>query len=92
MELTPEMKECLIEANDEYPDLDWVDTVVEAVRIYGAIYDVPLEFESEEEGTEYFNVCVRFLLDCVLFNMMRDGIVEIDSMDEDGDLCFKLVH
>lgn len=89
IELNQTMQDCLIEANNDCPDLDWVDTVIEAFTRYVSIVGAPVEVESDEEGEELFNAAVRFLVDCVLFNMVEKGIVEMEGM-EDGEMVFKV--
>lgn len=88
IELDDMMRDCIIEADKEYPDLDYADTVIEAFRSYVIIMGSPVEFESEEEGEEYFKKAVAFLVDCVLFNMVEKGFIEIEGM-EDGEFWYK---
>jgi hypothetical protein len=89
IELNDTMRDCLIEANNDCPDLDWVDTVIEAFTRYVSIVGSPMEIESDEEGEELMNAAVRFLIDCVLFNMVDKGVIELDGM-EDGELVYKV--
>lgn len=89
IELDQRMKNCLIEADVQNPEMNWVDTVVEAVAIYDCISEDKLKFENEEEGVEYFNAAVAFLLDCVLLKMVREGLVEVVGIDPDGELVYK---
>lgn len=88
IELNETMKECLIDANNECPELDYVDTVIEAFYRYVNIMGCPVEIESEEEGEELFNKCISFLIDCVLFNLIEKGVVEFDGI-EDGEMVYK---
>lgn len=83
------MKNCLIEADTQNPKMNWIDTVVEAVAIYDCVSEEKLRFTNEEEGVEYFNTAVAFLLDCVLLKMVREGMVEVTGMDPDGELVYK---
>lgn len=87
IELNDIMKDCIIEANNDYPDLDYVDTVMQAFQDYYSMVGAPIEFESEKEGEEFFNKAVAFLIDCVLFNMVEKGIIEIEGF-EDGEFWF----
>lgn len=87
--LNDTMRDCLIEANNDCPDLDWVDTVVEAFTRYKSITGGAWEVENDEEGETLMNAAVKFLIDCVLFNMVDKGIIEIDGM-EDDELVFKM--
>lgn len=89
-ELNDLMKNCLIDANDGFPDLDFEDTVFEAFKSYVIITGAPLDVETEEEGIELLEKARRFLLDCVLLDMVRNGIIEVDGIEEDGDLIYKL--
>ncbi len=90
-ELNELMKQCLIDADNEHPEMNWDDTIVEAFRGYSILTGDILEFDSEEEGMEFLQKARYFLLDCVLWNMVEKGLIEIDAMDEDGDLFYKLV-
>jgi hypothetical protein len=92
IDLNELMQKCLIDANDEFAELNFEDTVYEAFRSYVIITGEPLDIEDEEEGIELLEKARRFLLDCVLLNMVRDGLVEVDSLDEDGDFVYKLVE
>lgn len=87
IELDDLMRECLIEANSEYPDYDYVDTVVQAYKVYSNLVG-PLDFDGEVEGEEFFKSAVGFLVDCVLWDLVEKGVVEIDGI-EDGELWFK---
>lgn len=89
MELNDLMKQCLIEANDNEPNTSWVDTVVAATETYDCISEEKLQFKNEEEGVEYFNNAMAFLLDCVLLNMVRNGLVEVSGMDPNGELVYR---
>lgn len=90
MELNELMKDCIIEADKNYPDADWNDTIIAAFTNYVNIVGEPLDIENEEEGMELLEKARFFLLDCVLFNMVRDGLIEIDAVAEDGELIFKI--
>lgn len=89
VELDEVMKDCLIAANDNYPDASVMDTVVIAVQDYVAITEHPLEIENEEEGEAYLYACARFVVDCLIFNMVEKGVVEIEGF-EDGDFVYKV--
>lgn len=91
IELNELMKHCLIEANDSFPDLSFEDTVYEAFKTYVILTGKPLEIENDEEGFELLEKARIFVLDCVLLNMVRNGLIEVDGMEEDGDLVYKLV-
>lgn len=88
IELNDTMRDCLIDANNEYPDFGYVDTVIEAVEKYVGLTGAPISMESEEEGIEFFNKSIRFLVDCVLFNLIEEGLVEMAGI-EDGELVFQ---
>lgn len=88
IELDEDMRNCLIEAHANYPDLDYSETVIQAFGTYVNFHGPPTFLENEEEGAEYFNKCVRFLIDCVLFDLLSKGLIELEGM-EDGDLVFK---
>lgn len=88
VELDQVMQDCIIEANNECPDLDYADTVIEAFRRYVSIMGAPVEIEDDEEGIELFNKCVTFLIDCVLFNLIEKGMVEVAGI-EDGEFVYK---
>lgn len=89
IELNEMMKHCLIEANNDYPDLDYADTVIQAFRDYVTIIGEPVQVESDEEGEELFNKAVVFLIDCVLFNLIEKGLVEVAGI-EDGEFVYQL--
>lgn len=88
IELNEVMKDCIIDANNEYPDLDYVDTVMQALRKYVNIVGAPIEMESDEEGESFLNEAIRFLVDCVLFNLIEKGLVNFEGID-DGEMVFK---
>lgn len=90
-ELNELMKTCLIDANEEFPDLDFEDTVFEAFKSYVIITGHPLDFETDEEGYELLTKARIFVLDCVLLDMVRKGLIEVDGIAVDGDLVYKLV-
>lgn len=90
MELDEMMKDCLIRANRDFPDLDYIDTVMEAFRDYVLIMGAPVQIEDEEEGEALLQKAVYFLVDCVVIDMIGKGIIEVDSIDEDGDLMYKM--
>ena len=89
MEIDDIMKDCLIAANDNYPDLDYIDTVIKAFGDYVGLMGGPVEFDTDDEAEEYLRKCVYFLVDCVLFNMVAKGAVEIEGM-EDGEFVYKI--
>lgn len=91
VELNGLMKDCLIKANDEFPDLDFEDTVYEAFKSYVIITGQPLDVNTDEEGIELLEKARIFVLDCVLLDMVRKGLVEVAGVEEDGDLVYKLV-
>lgn len=90
VELNALMKHCIIEANNDFPDLNFEDTIFEAFKVYTTLTE-PLRFDSDEEGIDLLERARFFLLDCVLIDMVRNGLIEVDGMDEDGDLVYKLV-
>lgn len=81
IELNQTMQDCLIEANDGNPDLDYVETVIEAMRMYVNVVGEPIEMVDEEEGEEFLNRAVIFLIDCVLFNLVEKGMVEVVGIE-----------
>lgn len=81
IELNQTMQDCLIEANDNNPDFDYVETVIEAMRMYVNVVGEPIEMVDEEEGEEFLNRAVIFLIDCVLFNLVEKGMVEVVGME-----------
>ncbi len=89
MELNKLMKDCLIDANNEYPDCDYADTVIKAFGKYVNIVGSPVEFVDEDEAEEYFKNCVFFVVDCVLWNMLDKGVIEIEGM-EDDEFVYKM--
>lgn len=88
IELNQTMQDCIIEANNECPDLDFVDTVIEAFTRYVHLVGEPLEIVDDEEGEDLFNRAITFLIDCVLFNLVEKGLVEVEGI-EDGELVYK---
>lgn len=90
IELNAMMKQCLIDSHNDYPDLDYIDTVMRAFASYVNFVGAPIEMESEEEGEEFLKKAVFFLVDCVLVDMVAKGIVEVDGMDPDGELVYKV--
>lgn len=88
MELNDVMRDCLINANNRYPEYGYIETAMEAVEMYVNITGVPIEMESEEEGIEFLQNAVRFLVDCVLFNLIEEGLVQMAGI-EDGELVFQ---
>lgn len=85
MELNDVMRDCLIHVNNKYPNLGYVELVIEAVNIYDG---PPIELENNEEGIAFFNKAVTFLVDCVLFNLLEDGFIQMAGI-EDGELVFQ---
>lgn len=90
IELNDVMRDCLIEANDEYPEYGYIETTMKAVEKYVAITGGPIEMESEEEGAEFLQNSVRFLVDCVLFNLVEEGLFELAGI-ENGELVFQAI-
>lgn len=88
-ELDKTMKDCLIEAHNNYPDYDYIDTVLAAFPVYVNIMGGPVEFVDDQEAEEYLQKCVYFLVDCVLVDLVGKGMVEVDGI-EDGDFVYKL--
>lgn len=89
MELGELMKDCLIHAHKDYPDYDYIDTVMAAFASYVNIIGNPVEFVDDEEAEEYLKRCVGFLVDCVLLDMVEKGICEVEGM-EDGEFVYKI--
>lgn len=88
MELNDVMRDCLIHVNNEYPNYGYVDLVIKAIEKYVALTGTPIIMESDEEGEEFFQKAVRFLVDCVLFNLIEDGLIEMAGI-ENGELVFQ---
>lgn len=88
VELNELMRDCLIEANNEYPDHDYVETVFEAFKKYVAITGGPVEIEGDEEGEQLMMECMTFLIDCLIFNLIEKGVVEFEGI-EDGEMVYK---
>jgi hypothetical protein len=89
IELNQAMQDCIIEANDNNPDLDFMETIIEAMRMYVNLVGEPIQMEDEEEGEEFLNRAVTFLIDCVLFNLVNKGMVEVVGIEE-GEFVYKL--
>lgn len=88
IELNQTMQDCIIEANNDFPDLDFIDTIVEAMRMYVNLVGEPIEMVDEVEGEEFLNRAVTFLIDCVLFNLVDKGLVEVAGI-EDGEFVYQ---
>ena len=87
-ELNELMRDCLIYVNNAYPNVGYVELVVEAVKKYVSLTGAPIVLEDEEDEIEFFNKAIRFLIDCVLFNLIEQGLVEMAGI-EDGEMVFQ---
>lgn len=90
VEINDLMKDCLIRANNDFPDIGYIDTVIEAFREFITLTGSPVEFEDDDEAEDYLKRCVGFVVDCNLWNMLEKGVMEIEGMDEDGELVYKI--
>jgi hypothetical protein len=88
MELNDVMRDCLIHVNNKYPKRGYVAQVMEAIKMYDNLTGIPIEMENDEEKITFYNKAVNFLVDCVLFNLIEDGFVQIAGI-EDGELVFQ---
>lgn len=89
MEVDELMKNCLREAMERNPDLDYIETFEVAVETYVTVQG-PIEVEDEEEFHTFVNDCVEFMFDATLGDLVGRGLVDMDGVDEEGDFVFSL--
>jgi len=89
MDLSDRFRDCLDEAMKK-SDLDFEETVVEALEIHTVVFGGPVEVEDEADGVDFLNKAYAYVVEATLGNMVQNGLIEMAGVDETGDIVYKL--